>query len=450
MGLPVGRLVFDADWRIREADDGAAALLRRGNLTGLSRPATVASHYALPQSPDPPARLPCSRYRVWRLGDGTTRSFLLHFYAHPAGVALEFEPADWSLGFADQLHEALAVADEQGIVVHANLGLLDLLDVPPEHIVGRSVESIARRLALVPHRSDALLQGATPHHQVSGRFQARRPDGRPFVLEVRSSPWRYRGLVCGTIWTAADITEHEEWRWQAAAAVWYHVSTTVQHRLRNPLQTVQAAVEHLRGLEPLSAQPYLDLIERQLRMVNDALPGRMRPSDRAEAAECRLSDLVDQQIQFSALRLATRRLRFRHEVPSWEPTVRVQAGPMGRAVAHLFHNSAQARRDARIHIDYARCDGALTCRMTDDGPGFEGPPYGGWLHPEDGEAPRLGLAMVVSTIEAHGGTVSFGNDPRGGARIWLRIPSAHAACAQHLQPSQEPDLRPSQRANAVL
>ena len=49
---------------------------------------------------------------------------------------------------------------------------------------------------------------------------------------------------------------------------------------------------------------------------------------------------------------------------------------------------------------------------------------GPWLGPATAPGKHLGLAIVASTVEAHGGTVSIGNHPRGGARVTLRLPRA--------------------------
>jgi signal transduction histidine kinase len=115
---------------------------------------------------------------------------------------------------------------------------------------------------------------------------------------------------------------------------------------------------------------------------------------------------------------------------------RVLADPAltARAVRNVVEN---ARRHARSTVALGlHDDGATaTLRVDDDGPG---------IPPEDRErvlrrferredardrdsgGTGLGLAIVAEAARAGGGTVRIGEAPLGGARVEIRLPSAHA------------------------
>lgn len=98
-----------------------------------------------------------------------------------------------------------------------------------------------------------------------------------------------------------------------------------------------------------------------------------------------------------------------------------------RAIRNLPDN-AFAVAD-RIVVEVAQTASGPTISVTDNGPGipadqreriFE-PFFRLPRSPRDGTG--LGLAIVRRTIESHGGTITCGASPNGGARFTLRLPA---------------------------
>jgi signal transduction histidine kinase len=102
--------------------------------------------------------------------------------------------------------------------------------------------------------------------------------------------------------------------------------------------------------------------------------------------------------------------------------------PLRRAFANLLRNAAEAMGGTgRIDVAIAPVGvGGCAVTITDHGPGvpaelkprlFE--PY--FTTKADGTG--LGLALVRQTVEAHGGSVSVGDTPGGGATFTIAFPS---------------------------
>lgn len=224
-----------------------------------------------------------------------------------------------------------------------------------------------------------------------------------------------------------------------ASAAWYRAVATLQHELRNPLQTMQAAVDVLRlcahGAGPGTGpcEGTLEVLSCQIRGCGAYLDAQLRASRGPVCRRAtRLSAVVAQAIARAASRASTRRLRITQGPPTDEPALDLDEGAVAHAFAQLFANAARARRDAKVAVAVVCQAPHLTCTVEDDGPGF--PPAmlgGGWLHPQGQPLHRLGLMIVATTVESHGGGMSLERAASGGARVRLRFPlPARAEVAQ--------------------
>lgn len=406
-------------------DGGALTLLRGDVALGASQAEVIVEAYGPPSLPAADLRQPVSRFRTLRLCDGGVRGFLLHYAPAGEGVLLGLEPTDWMLGFLDHVHSSIAVSDERGRICYANPTLLTLFAVPLTELIGMPAGRLAARIASQEGDIAALRSAAADGRDTGGTLVAVLPGQRRVTLRVHGSPFRYRGLACGMIWSLFDATGAEDGQRQAALALSFRLAAMLQHELRNPLQTIQAAVEILRPWQAESGLHTLELLEQQIQVISDYLAERLQPPGPAMLARGLLSEVVAEEVQRSSLRMITRRLRFIHERPAAEPPVRLHPGSLGRAFANLFRNSAQARPDATITIRYEVGVHTVTCTVDDNGPGF--PPHmlhGRWLSAWNNVIEHLGLAIVASTVEAHGGDLVLENGPSGGARVRVSLPVA--------------------------
>jgi signal transduction histidine kinase len=203
------------------------------------------------------------------------------------------------------------------------------------------------------------------------------------------------------------------------------------HELRSPIASIRAqlevALDHPDGLDwtETAHDVHADTL-RLARLTEDLLllarldgqPPRRKPTDLAAVCES------------VAARYATARVPVRAEaapcVVSGDPDA------LARLLVNLLDNAVR-HAASRVCVSVLRDGGWAVLTVTDDGPGI--PPedaervFGRFARLDDARARTgedgagLGLAIVRSTAEAHGGTVSLG-DARPGLRAVVRLPLA--------------------------
>jgi len=198
------------------------------------------------------------------------------------------------------------------------------------------------------------------------------------------------------------------------------VARRVAHEIKNPLTSMQIAVDQLRrsggqadGRNGMAVDVLASETERLAMLAREFADfGRLPEGPKSEV------DLVDLLMDLG-----------KSAVPP-EVDVRVRANgepckvmghydPLRRAFANLLRNSAEAMQGrGAIEVAVTRDGSGLVVTIADHGPGvpdelrqrvFE--PY--FTTKQDGTG--LGLALVRQTIEAHNGTIGVADTPGGGA-----------------------------------
>jgi signal transduction histidine kinase len=213
------------------------------------------------------------------------------------------------------------------------------------------------------------------------------------------------------------------------------------HELRSPIASIRAqlevALDHPDGLDwtETARDVHADTL-RLARLTEDLLllarldgqPLRRKPTDLAAVCES------------VAARYATARVPVRAETAApglMEPcVVSGDQDALARLLVNLLDNAVR-HAASQVRVSVLRDGGWAVLTVTDDGPGI--PPedaervFGRFARLDDArarveagggeEGAGLGLAIVRSTAEAHGGTVSLG-DARPGLRAVVRLPLA--------------------------
>lgn len=426
---PVGKIAFDSTWHVTSANQDAGVLLQSRRLVGLSRNEIIQRYAGDDWSPLRDAVPPFSVCRLLHIQD-RLQPCVLHASYDEGEMVVRFQPAD-EVALLDHLSDAAGIMDERGLVMSVNDHFAQQFGVCPQEVLGCGAVEVLHRFYPSPSFTPHLLNLVLSGHPWSETPQLLLADGRRHVLRVRLIPWRYEGCICGIVWLASDVTDIADGVQQRTAAVMYRMMATLQHELRNPLQTMQAAVDVLRNDVSLDGQRFLNVLTEHIHLINTGLSDQMLFGVPAQTVFVpgRISEIVAREVQRASLRARTASLRLRHHAPSRdeEPVIRLHNGSIGRVFANLFRNAAQARDDATVDVRYTVDGRWVACSVTDNGPGFPTRFHtaaGTWLGPATAPGKHLGLAIVASTVEAHGGTVSIGNHPRGGARVTLRLPRA--------------------------
>jgi signal transduction histidine kinase len=107
-----------------------------------------------------------------------------------------------------------------------------------------------------------------------------------------------------------------------------------------------------------------------------------------------------------------------------------------RVLRNLADNAAR-HAGSRVAFGLQEADGHVVLRVDDDGPGVPSDQrervFDRFVRLDDarsrdaagdGGGTGLGLAIVAELVAAHGGTVTIGDSPLGGARVEVRLPSS--------------------------
>jgi signal transduction histidine kinase len=216
------------------------------------------------------------------------------------------------------------------------------------------------------------------------------------------------------------------------------------HELRNPLAPIVTALHlmRLRGDETL--QKERSIIERQVghlsRLVDDLLDVSRITRGKIELKRERIemSEIVAKAIEMASPLIEQRQHQLRIDVPHKGLAVEADAVRLAQVVANLLNNAAKyTEPHGTIFVSAAGEDGEMVLRVRDTGIGLSAemlPRVFDLFVQEHQALDRsqgglgLGLAIVRSLVELHGGKVEAHSEGHGrGAELVVRLPSGAGA-----------------------
>jgi signal transduction histidine kinase len=235
-------------------------------------------------------------------------------------------------------------------------------------------------------------------------------------------------------------------------AAWQEVARRVAHEVRNALSPIRLAVENLRRTRERAPQE----IDRALREEGTAILEEVESLRRLveefslfarlPAPLCRATDLLEvvrQSLALAAPRLEALGVAVDLEDGGRPHVVRADADFLARAFGNVVANALDALEGAsekrlRVTLRSVPADSAGRASGTvefeeievrDSGPGFAKEVAGRLFEPyvttrAERGGTGLGLPLVHRVITEHGGTVSAGGAPGGGAFVLMRLPVA--------------------------
>ncbi|WP_371552529.1 ATP-binding protein [Streptomyces sp. NBC_00554] len=238
---------------------------------------------------------------------------------------------------------------------------------------------------------------------------------------------------------------------------------TLSHELRNPLAAATAASELL-ALDLPDGHPALSVLERQLatlvRMSNDLLDGTRAVTGRMELVRGRtdLRSVVDTGC-------ADMRGLFGHEDRTLD--IELPADPvlvdgdrlrLTQVLTNLLSNALKyTLPGGRTRVRLTTADGQARLAVEDDGIGFQQAQaeelFGVFMRaapagPSTPEGLGLGLAVVRTIVELHGGRITAHSDgPGTGASFRTLLPLALSGTPE---PRPATPARPASRQLAIL
>jgi len=225
-------------------------------------------------------------------------------------------------------------------------------------------------------------------------------------------------------------------------SAWQEVARRLAHEIKNPLTPIQLAVQELASKYSGDNASYRRLLDTATEILREEITSLRRLVDDFSAF-AKLPKVEPAAVDLHALLTEVVRLQ-----PEWQGLVTVEPSRepvpamcdrtlFRRVIANLVENAVQAvqgiGRTAEVHIATEGRNGRSVMLVDDNGPGvpeadrqriFD--PY--VTHREGGTG--LGLAIVRKIVIDHGGDVSVGQSPAGGARFVVELPGPDLGLAK--------------------
>jgi signal transduction histidine kinase len=217
----------------------------------------------------------------------------------------------------------------------------------------------------------------------------------------------------------------------------------LSHELRNPLAPIRNSIHILHRATPGSDQAIRaqNVIERQTghltRLVDDLLDVTRIARGKFELRRSRtdLREVVLRAADDFRAMMDERGLAFHIEVPAMRAWADLDATRVAQVIGNLLHNAAKfTSRGDEVSLSLRVADGRAEISVRDTGPGIDPPllpsVFDAFVQGEKTLARSsgglgLGLALVKSITELHGGTVYVESDGVGmGAQFTVLMPLA--------------------------
>jgi PAS domain S-box-containing protein len=390
----------------------------------------------------------------------TVRSLLR---VRQAEEAARLAARQWQATF-DAINDGVALIDASGTVQRCNASLCRILDLAADTMVGRPFEEIVPGSAEGPVFDRVL--GSRRREALDlargGRW-----------LRVTADPLHDDGgAVAGAVAIVSDVTEHrrmeEELRRRAADLVEENERKNeflamLAHELRNPLAPIRHALEMIRldGGNPDTLELARAMAGRQVehlaRLVDDLLDvarikrGKIRL--RPQAVE--LSTLLAQAVETTQPLIEASGHSLKIAVPDQPVWLQGDPARLEQVFANLLNNAAKyTEPGGRISLSAAREGEQAVVRVLDTGIGLA-PEMIGRVFDLFAQADRslvrsrgglgIGLTLVRSLVEMHGGRVSVRSEgPGRGSEFVVRLPILdRVETADDHDPPSSDDLAPT-------
>jgi len=222
----------------------------------------------------------------------------------------------------------------------------------------------------------------------------------------------------------------------------------MSHELRTPLNAVIGFAQLLErsgdSMPPQTMGEYAGLIrtsgEQLLQTINDILDLTRLAGHGADIPRTliRIESVTATCLRVTEPFARTRQVALVDAVPPGLPPLRADAGSLRRMIAHLLSNAVKMSPcDSEVTLN-AECtaEGGLAIQVSDDGPGMTPSQIQAAIQPftqnDEVRSRRMsgagiGLPLVKTLIELHGGRLILDSAPGRGTRARLEFPPATVA-----------------------
>ena len=229
----------------------------------------------------------------------------------------------------------------------------------------------------------------------------------------------------------------------------------VAHEVRNPLTGIKLLVESALGLgavatggrepavhgshAPAARPPRRALDDQDLRVIHGEITKLEKTVQSflsfarlpaPQRAPCDLGEVVRQAGDLVRGRAEHQHVELALQIPEQPVVADLDRGQIGTVLVNLLLNALDAMPGGgQISVDLDRAAaGCVRLTVADTGPGLPETVISRLFTPFVTTKPTgtgLGLSLSARILEEHGGAISGGNRPEGGARFVLNLPIRH-------------------------
>jgi PAS domain S-box-containing protein len=378
---------------------------------------------------------------------------------------------------AQGLLAAIVANSDDAIISKTLQGTILSWNASAERMFGYTAsEAIGKSITLIvpPERLDEerMILGRIVRGEPLDHFETVRmsKSGKRLELSLTISPVRdTTGRIIGASKIARDISMQRmaERALREANRRKDEFLATLAHELRNPLAPIRNSLQILRlpeAADPEVAARVLNMMERQInnmvRLVDDLMEVSRISSGKVELRKepTELTTMINGAIETCQPLLQTTGHQLTVTIAE---RMIIEADPlrMAQVFANLLNNAAKYTPEAgQIWIDAQRSDDTAVVSIRDTGIGIpaEMLPRVFDLFTQVDHAPDqrsrgglgIGLTLVQSLVQMHGGTVSaMSEGPGKGSEFVVRLPLARRP---RLRPAPPPAAPPALRSVRIL
>lgn len=368
---------------------------------------------------------------------------------------------NWLDNLVQSIVEGVVTIDGEGYVTFINEKAADLASLEPEEAIDCHVDHLLPAVDEAGHRLSLQRLSRTGRHRITlirseneGAQPVRRPGqravrrlGRPpspasepiARLDVTTTHLRSPdGEEMQTALVLRDITEEEALRHLRS-----YFLANITHEFRTPLSTLNASMELLMDEDELSAAEMRELLKPiHLSLVSlQTLIDNLLESSRIEAGRfsIRRQSVDLNQVITDAVRVVQPLLERRNQTlsltePAFLPSLMGDPARLTQVLVNLLSNASKySVPNTTIDLGVEQIGGRLHVSVADWGPGIPAEErknlFRRFVRLDTRGSEQygigLGLHVVKTTVEAHGGRVGVDDHPGGpggGSVFWFDLP----------------------------
>ena len=261
-----------------------------------------------------------------------------------------------------------------------------------------------------------------------------RPDGSVGKLEALAAGFDDGGAASGKILLFRDVTQIRRLEEEVARSRHLRslssLAAGVAHEIRNPLSSLKGFAVYLKerlpsdGEDRKTAEVMVAEVERLNRVITQLIEFARPLELRKERV--RLSDLIAYTLALTQTEARAKNLEVIFHPADDEQPIEADADNIKQVFLNVFLNAMAAmKKGGRMEISLAREKKNIAVSVADDGEGIPEEDWPRIYDPYFTSKPAgtgLGLAVVQTIMEAHGGRVDVKSAAGRGTTVFLRFP----------------------------